>query len=189
MPINPAGDARLGDTICTRLRHAKGLDVDLSKFRSMTGNSHRLDKPKPISTSPNCVRCSRPLRVSEMPKTRRSMQPLPRSNCRKSQRSRTPSARWDRRYVNLTTHYDTDSADVLNQDTVPTRATRRRGQAAGTSVHIHESSFRETCFARQINHVAFLNIVLGRQHRTSPSQLGQSPEPVLSSRWSRGVSA
>jgi hypothetical protein len=36
MPINPVGDARLGDTICTRLRQAKGLDVDLSEFRSMT---------------------------------------------------------------------------------------------------------------------------------------------------------
>lgn len=95
----------------------------------------------------------------------------------------------DRRYVNLTTHYDTDSADVLNQDIAPTRATRRRGQEAGTSVHIHESSFRETCFARQLNQVAFLNMVLGRQHRTSPSQLGHSPKPVLSSRWSRGVSA
>jgi hypothetical protein len=39
IPVNPAGDVRLGDTIRTRLRQAKGLDVDLSEFRSMAPNS------------------------------------------------------------------------------------------------------------------------------------------------------
>jgi hypothetical protein len=63
MPINPAGDARLGDTICTRLKQAKGLDVDLSEFRSMTLNSRRLDKPTRRTNRPNCGRCQRPTRV------------------------------------------------------------------------------------------------------------------------------